>query len=123
MAAPTLKVTAVTLDSPEPRALADFYRRLLGGTITTDDDGWVTLTPPTGVGLNFQRATGYARPTWPSTPGGQQMMMHLDIRVDDLVAAEAHARSCGAVPADFQPQDDVRVCLDPHSHPFCLYVG
>jgi len=24
--------------------------------------------------------------------------------------------------AGFQPQDDVRVCLDPDGHPFCLYL-
>jgi Glyoxalase-like domain len=24
--------------------------------------------------------------------------------------------------AEFQPQEDVRVCLDPAGHPFCLYV-
>jgi hypothetical protein len=30
--------------------------------------------------------------------------------------------SAGAVPADFQPQDDVRVFLDPAGHPFCLFV-
>jgi len=25
--------------------------------------------------------------------------------------------------AGFQPQDEVRVCLDPAGHPFCLWVG
>ena len=25
--------------------------------------------------------------------------------------------------ADFQPQDDLRVCLDPAGHPLCLYLG
>jgi hypothetical protein len=25
--------------------------------------------------------------------------------------------------AQFQPQNDVRVCLDPAGHPFCLWVG
>jgi hypothetical protein len=24
--------------------------------------------------------------------------------------------------AEFQPQGDVRVCLDPAGHPFCLWV-
>jgi hypothetical protein len=23
----------------------------------------------------------------------------------------------------FQPQEDVRVCLDPAGHPFCLFTG
>ncbi|HSZ43609.1 MAG TPA: hypothetical protein VK817_26890 [Trebonia sp.] len=28
----------------------------------------------------------------------------------------------GAVVAGFQPQEDVRVLLDPAGHPFCLYL-
>ena len=42
---------------------------------------------------------------------------------DDLEAAGAHAVAAGATLAEFQPQDDVRVYLDPVGHPFCLYVG
>jgi catechol 2,3-dioxygenase-like lactoylglutathione lyase family enzyme len=42
--------------------------------------------------------------------------------VDDLRAASAHARAQGAVLAEFQPQDTVRVHLDPAGHPFCLWV-
>jgi hypothetical protein len=33
-----------------------------------------------------------------------------------------HAVSLGATVAEFQPQDDVRVMLDPAGHPFCLYT-
>jgi catechol 2,3-dioxygenase-like lactoylglutathione lyase family enzyme len=50
-------------------------------------------------------------------------MMHLEIRVDDLDAAVAHAVAQGATLADFQPQEYVRVCLDPAGHPFCLFTG
>jgi hypothetical protein len=50
------------------------------------------------------------------------MMAHLEILVDDLAAALAHAVECGATAPEFQPQDDVRVCLDPDGHPFCLYL-
>jgi catechol 2,3-dioxygenase-like lactoylglutathione lyase family enzyme len=123
MTTPTLTVSAVTLDSPEPRALARFYSRLLGWPIDADEPEWVELTAPTGAGLSFQLEAHYVRPTWPATGADQRMMMHLDIRVDDLAAAEAHARACGAEVPDFQPQDDVRVCLDPDGHPFCLYLG
>jgi hypothetical protein len=28
----------------------------------------------------------------------------------------------GAVLAEYQPQDDVRVYLDPAGHPFCLFT-
>ena len=47
-------------------------------------------------------------------------MMHLDIEVTDLDAAAADAVALGARVADFQPQDNVRVLLDPAGHPFCL---
>jgi Glyoxalase-like domain len=47
-------------------------------------------------------------------------MMHLDIQVNDLDAAIADAVGLGARVAEFQPQDNVRVLLDPAGHPFCL---
>ena len=50
------------------------------------------------------------------------MMVHLDVEVDDLRAAGAHALAAGAVLADYQPQDHVRVYLDPAGHPFCLFL-
>ena len=50
------------------------------------------------------------------------MMMHLEIRVDDLSAAAADVIAPGATLAAFQPQEDARVCLDPAGHPFCLYT-
>jgi hypothetical protein len=50
------------------------------------------------------------------------MSVHLDIRVEDLEEACAHAEKAGATMAEFQPQDHVRVFLDPVGHPFCLYL-
>jgi len=47
---------------------------------------------------------------------------HLDIEVDDLGTSGAHAVAAGAVLAEYQPQDDVRVYLDPAGHPFCLWI-
>ena len=120
---PRLTLTGVVLDSPDARALAGFYRRLLGWEVKREEPDWVILTAPDGgAGLSFQTETAYVRPTWPAGPGDQQMMMHLDIWVDDLEAAGAHAVATGAVLADFQPQDDVRVYLDPAGHPFCLFL-
>ena len=37
-------------------------------------------------------------------------------------AATAKELGLGAQEAQHQPQDDVRVLLDPAGHPFCLYV-
>jgi catechol 2,3-dioxygenase-like lactoylglutathione lyase family enzyme len=120
---PQLRLTSTVLGSPDPHELAAFYQRLLGWRIGTDEPGWVTLRPPGGgTWLSFQLEQQYVRPVWPATPGEQQMTAHLDIAVDDLAAASAHAEAAGAVLADFQPQDDVRVYLDPAGHPFCLFL-
>jgi hypothetical protein len=45
-------------------------------------------------------------------------MMHFDIEVEDLDEAVADAVARGARVAEFQPQDNVRVLLDPAGHPF-----
>jgi hypothetical protein len=51
------------------------------------------------------------------------MQVHLDILVEDLDAAGAHATAEGATLAAFQPQPHVLVFQDPAGHPFCLYLG
>lgn len=124
-------LSAVTLNSPDPSALARFYAQLLGWTHSTplragsvDSDRWVMLPNlEGGVGLSFQREDLYVRPVWPASPGEQQMTMHLEVSVVDLEAGCVHAESCGAVLAEPQPQDDVRVHLDPDGHPFCLFIA
>ena len=121
---PRLTVTGTNIDAPDANVLADFYRRLLGWETRVEEPGWVILRPPEGgQTLSFQTEERYVRPVWPAGPGDQQMMMHLEIKVDDLGASVAHAVAQGATLASFQPQDDVRVCLDPAGHPFCLFLG
>jgi predicted enzyme related to lactoylglutathione lyase len=118
-----MTLSGVVLDAPAPRALADFYRRLLGWTVRQDSETWVSLTSPDGgTAISFQYEPTYARPAWPSSADHQQMMLHLDIEVDDLEAGTAHAVATGATLAEYQPQAKVRVCLDPAGHPFCLWV-
>ncbi|MGS2641065.1 VOC family protein [Streptosporangium sp. LJ11] len=113
----------VVLDAPDAQELARFYARLLDWKITKEEPGWVTIAPADGVTyLGFQTSQNYVRPVWPNADGSQQMMMHLDLEVDDLYGAVDHAIETGATLADHQPQDDVRVLLDPAGHPFCLYT-
>jgi catechol 2,3-dioxygenase-like lactoylglutathione lyase family enzyme len=114
----------VVLEAPDARALAQFYAGLLGWTIAKDEPGWVTVAPPDGVAyLAFQTSQTYAQPVWPPADDHQQMMMHLDIEVGALDEAVADAVGAGAILAEHQPQDDVRVLFDPAGHPFCLYLG
>ncbi|MDX3101411.1 VOC family protein [Nonomuraea angiospora] len=116
--------STVCLDALDAPTLAAFYRELLGWRVKEDEPEWVLLAPPEGgPGLAFQSDPGFVRPVWPTSPGEQGMMMHLDIEVDDLDASSARAVELGATVADFQPQDDVRVHFDPSGHPFCLWVS
>lgn len=103
--------------------LADFYRKLLTWEVKRSEPDWVLIgSPEGGTHLSFQSETDYQPPVWPERPGEQQKMLHLDIYVDDLDAAGAHALALGATLADFQPQEGVRVYLDPAGHPFCLFI-
>jgi hypothetical protein len=112
------------LDAPDGRALAEFYARLLDWQIfgATDDGAAVAPSEDIGYYLGFQTEANYIRPVWPAGPGDPQMSMHLDIEVDDLEQAVAHAVEAGAELAAYQPQESVRVMLDPAGHPFCLYL-
>jgi catechol 2,3-dioxygenase-like lactoylglutathione lyase family enzyme len=114
----------VVLDATDPQVLARFYAAILDWEVSKSEPNWATVNPSSGVGyLGFQRSEGYRAPVWPNADGQQQMMLHLDFEVSDLDAAVAHAVELGARIADFQPQKEVRVMLDPDGHPFCLYIG
>jgi catechol 2,3-dioxygenase-like lactoylglutathione lyase family enzyme len=125
---PRLRFTTTTLSTTDPRRLAAFYEALLGWDRRVDEDGWVVLRAPadadrSGHALAFHVDVEYVPPVWPSRGGHQQMMAHMEIATDDLDAAVDHALACGASVAGRQPQDDVRVMLDPDGHPFCLFVS
>jgi hypothetical protein len=68
----------------------------------------------------FQQATDYQAPVWPPADGQQRPMMHFDFQVGALDSAVVEALALGATVAKHQPQDNVRVLLDPAGHPFCL---
>ncbi len=132
MQRPRMVVTGPVLDSDDPIGLAKFYERLLGWTMVAsegsrpgypEEDGWAKLRSPDGQQkLEFQWEEHYRPPTWPGAADEPLMMMHLDIGVGDLEAGVAYAVEIGARVADYQPQDDVRVMLDPAGHPFCLFA-
>ncbi|AEW92778.1 MULTISPECIES: VOC family protein [Streptomycetaceae] len=109
---------------PDPAALARFYQALLGGEINrpdrwTLDADWMTLHPPGGPVLAFQRAADHRPPRWPDPDHPQQL--HLDLGVPDLDAAERDALAAGARLLDPGPPGrGWRVYADPAGHPFCL---
>lgn len=131
MEGPSLRPTSVTIMSPDPRALARFYSRLLDRPTAAEygprpgeplNAGWAQIRGPEGeLTLNFEFEREWKPPTWPAEPGTQNATQHLDIRVDDMDAAVEHALAAGATLAEVQPQEHVRVMRDPDGHPFCLF--
>ncbi|MEX0749945.1 MAG: VOC family protein [Dehalococcoidia bacterium] len=120
---PSLRLATVNIDCADARAMADFYRRLLGWEVTFDDGNFLLMRDPAGgTGLSFQEIPDYRPPAWPEQPDGQDKMLHLEIKVDDLQAALTHALASGARLAGYQGREDVRVMLDPAGHPFCLFL-
>lgn len=115
------RMRSVVLDCPDPKALAEFYRGVLGGEITSVEDDWVVLVVD-GLRLAFQLAGDYAPPTWPTRERPQQF--HLDLTVDDVAAVEGEVLALGATRHTVQPGeaagDTFVVYLDPAGHPFCL---
>jgi catechol 2,3-dioxygenase-like lactoylglutathione lyase family enzyme len=120
---PSIGLRNTVLGARDIEELTAFYEQLLGWQRRSDEEDWKSLRNPNGgPGLAFQPEPEQVPPTWPAAPDDQHMQLHLDFEVQDLDGAAAHATSAGAVLADFQPQDDVRVFLDPAGHPFCLFV-
>ena len=113
----------VVLDTDDVATLARFYADLRGWAIHAIDETDASLDVGEGVAyLAVQLNPDYVRPVWPGTPDRQQMMLHLDFEVTDLAAETARAVALGATLPEHQPQENVRVLLDPAGHPFCLYT-
>jgi catechol 2,3-dioxygenase-like lactoylglutathione lyase family enzyme len=111
----------LAIEAPDPGALARFYSDLLGWPVGHEEPGTAILGMPHGDSfVVFQEATDYRPPVWPPAEGQQRPMMHLDFQVGDLEGAVADAVELGATLAEHQPQENVRVLLDPAGHPFCL---
>src|SRR5690606_46645 len=132
--AETMSVSSVTIGTPRPLKSARFYQRLLGWELSAvdpppegvdTDAGWAQVAAPDGTAglrrINLEYEQEYTPPVWPSVPGQQRVTTHLDIPTGDLEGSMRRAVEAGARPAEFQPQDDVRVLLDPAGHPFCLF--
>lgn len=121
MTAPRFRMAGVVLSTPDPDASARFYECLLDWPRLMDEEGWVVLRDDAGAtALSFHVDEHYRAPAWPTSPGEQQMMLHVDLATDDLDGAVARALECGATRHPHQTVDDEVVMIDPDGHPFCL---
>jgi len=130
----------VVLDSTDARALAEFYRGLLGLRYRPGDEppavgepdpqahDWLVLQGRDGRDrLAFQEVADLPRATWPEGPRPQQL--HLDLAVPteaDLYVQHDRALALGArmlYDRSDDPEEPLRVYADLAGHPFCIFVA
>ena len=112
----TITYSSTTVNCPDATALAAFYAGILDGEVTYSHPAWASMVSPGGR-IDFQTVADFTPPRWPEQSGS----IHLDLLVDDLVAAEARVVSAGATRHVFQPNaEHCLVFADPVGHPFCL---
>ncbi|MFD3869305.1 VOC family protein [Streptomyces sp. NPDC058623] len=111
---------AITLDCPDPQALAAFYEQATGlPPHPRSDADFAGLGGEGGLFIGFQRVADYRAPRWPDQSVPQQF--HFDFAVHDLDEAETRLLALGAGKPVHQPDEKRwRVLTDPAGHPFCL---
>jgi catechol 2,3-dioxygenase-like lactoylglutathione lyase family enzyme len=113
-----IKLSGVGVDGPNAGELAAFYAEITGGTVTSQNEHWASMSGPGGT-IDFWTVPDHQPPTWPN--GTTPKQLHLDFYVDDLEATQAKVLAAGASKYDFQPNSDhCYVFADPAGHPFCL---
>ncbi|MEW2484927.1 VOC family protein [Streptomyces sp. NPDC048411] len=120
-----MKLSAITLDCPDPLALAAFYQQATGlEPHPKSDADFASLNREDGLFIGFQRVDGYRAPSWPDQTVPQQL--HICFKVEEnLAEAEARLLELGAGKPDHQPHEAgrARVLTDPAGHPFCIVRG
>jgi catechol-2,3-dioxygenase len=114
---PSTLIYAVTIDCPDPGALARFYADLLGMQLRYEGDEGALIGADGQGQLMFQRVATYNAPHWPDRAHPQQY--HLDLIVDDVESEEPRALALGATKLP-GGGEEFRVYADPAGHPFCL---
>ena len=105
-------IAALAIDCHNPPELANWWSRLLGGTVEVDDDGDATLHTPGGLAIDFLRV--------PEGKSGKNRL-HLDLRSSDLAEATEQAVALGATRADDIYDGGVwQVLRDPEGNEFCI---
>ncbi|QGZ48985.1 VOC family protein [Streptomyces sp. QHH-9511] len=119
---PQMRLSAITLDCPDPPALAAFYQQATGlEPHPRSHTEFAGLSRQDGLLIGFQRVEDHRPPSWPDQTVPQQL--HLCFDVDDLDEAEARLLALGAGKPDHQPHEEKwRVLTDPAGHPFCLVL-
>ncbi|MCZ7424680.1 VOC family protein [Micromonospora sp. WMMA1949] len=137
---PGLRLCQVVLDCTDARALAEFYRVLLGLVYRSGDEppaagepdvrgrDWLVLRTAEGVPqLAFQQVDRLPEATWPEGEVPQQL--HLDLTVPSVAELERQHERVLALGGRLlrdrsdDPDEPLRVYADPAGHPFCVFVA
>jgi hypothetical protein len=93
--------------------------------VADDDEGWHSVLDGEGRWrMGIQHAPDHQPPTWPDPTVPQQV--HLDLHVQDPVAAHEQVMACGArllQDADPTATEGYRVYASPAGNPFCVGWG
>ena len=95
---PRTTLMGVMLDCPDTKALSHFYAGLLGKPVTYEADGVAMIGADGAQPVMFQQVEHYSAPRWPDPAYPQQI--HLDVKVQDVNAAERAALDLGATRLD-----------------------
>lgn len=122
-----IKLKTVILECSDISQLLSFYTGLLHWPVVFELETFVGIhSLDEEMGIAFQYDENYIPPTWPSLPGQQQMMVHLDFAVADkneLKEAMEKAIKLGAKTANEQyGGEDWVTMIDPAGHPFCFVI-
>jgi catechol 2,3-dioxygenase-like lactoylglutathione lyase family enzyme len=130
----------VVLDATDARAVAEFWRQLLGFVYRAGDEpppagepdpkgvDWLVLRDRNGTArMAVQQVAELAPSTWPATDVPQQL--HVDLTVADTAAlATQRDRAVGLgarllLDRSTDPDEPLYVFADPAGHPFCIFVS
>jgi hypothetical protein len=116
-----MKLSAITLDCPDPLALAAFYQQATGLELHPKSSAdFAGLDCEEEVFIGFQRVDGYRAPRWPAQTVPQQLHMCFKVK-QNLDEVEVRLLELGAGKPDHQPHGArARVLTDPVGHPFCI---
>ncbi|MEU7796539.1 VOC family protein [Micromonospora tulbaghiae] len=137
---PGPRLCQVVLDCTDARALAEFYRALLGLVYRPGDEppaagepdergrDWLVLRTAEGAPqLAFQQVDRLPEATWPEGEVPQQL--HLDLTVPSVAELDRQHERVLALGGRMlrdrsdDPDEPLRVYADPAGHPFCVFVA
>ena len=113
----------VVLDAADVAAESAFWAGMFGGHVFGDDSFHCVIDASGDWSIGVQLAPSHVPPEWPH---GAPQQVHLDLHVEDPLAAHETAIGLGATvlqSGDLDADEGHQVYADPAGHPFCIGWG